>query len=225
MKSSIGTARILAVLAAFAGGVAVTSGPACAFDDRPSTFSPLLGFLGVGGDAEKDKDDIDFRERPPLVVPRGSDLPAPRPGSSNRTAAWPKDQDVVRRRDEAAQARVPRQIELNKNPVLERRELARGRTDEEGVAVSVCDTYVNGIPDCAPTPMEKIKQVFAGKPDRDVVVVGKEPDRQYLTEPPRGYRRATQTTKATVEGGYERPDPSNAQQYYRDQAKRNSEYR
>ncbi len=215
----------MAVLAALGGALAASAGPAWAFDDRPSTFSPLMSFLGVGSDSTSDKEDIDFRERPALVVPKGADLPAPRPGAAGRVANWPKDPAVVRRRAEAAHAGAPQESDLNKNPTLARGELARGRTDEPGVAVSLCDTYVNGIPDCSPTSMDKITQVFANKTERDVVVVGKEPDRKYLTEPPRGYRRPTETTKATTEGGYERPDNANAAQYYRDQAKRNSEYR
>ena len=76
--------------------------------------------------------------------------------------------------------------------------------------------------------MEKIKRVFSlggDSANRDVVVVGKEPSREYLTEPPPGYRRASQTTKATLETRYEREDASDPRAYFREQEKRNSEYR
>ena len=214
-----------------AAGACLLAVPALAqsFDDRPSTFAPLMNIIG-GGDDAPSKGEIDFRERAPIVVPKGgvADLPPPRPGVGPRVANWPQDQDAARRREDTARARVPEQIEWNRNPLLSKRELMDGRSDEKSVAVSLCDTYVNGVQDCAPTPMEKIKRVFTlsgDSADRDVVVVGKEPTREYLTEPPRGYRSASQTTRVTRETSYERPDPSDPGAYYREQAKRNSDYR
>ena len=222
-------ARVWTIMTATAfvglAAVASTAAHAQAFDDRPSTIKPIINMI-VGGD-EDAKGSIDFRERPPLVVPKGHDLPPPRPGAaSQRAANWPQDQDVVQRRDDAARARAPQQIDFNKNVALDKRELMKGRSDDQPVAVSLCDTYVSGAPDCAPTSMDKLKRVFSlGNSNNDVVVVGKEPDRGYLTEPPRGYRRASQTVKATRDGGYEREDNGNAQKYMRDQAARNSDYR
>lgn len=212
-------------------GLAVlTAAPshAQAFNDRPSTFGPIMGFLGVGSDNTEDSAGIDFRERPPLVVPKNLDLPAPQPGArTTRAANWPQDQDVVRRREEAARARVPQQIEVNKNPALTKQELMQGRSDDAPTAVNLCDNYTNGAPDCAPTAMDKIKRVFTlgGDSPRDVVMVGKEPDRKYLTEPPKGFRNASKTTKATMEGGYERPDNSDPKLYLREQALRDQSYR
>lgn len=210
-------------------GMATLTASSClaqAFDDRPGTFGPIMGFIGIGTDNTEKSGEIDFRERPPLVVPKNLDLPAPQPGVRSRVANWPQDQDVVRRREEAARARVPQQIEVNKNPALTKQELMAGRSDDAPVAVNVCDTYTNGAPDCAPTAMDKIKRVFTlGGGKSDVVVIGKEPSRQFLTEPPKGYRTATKTTKATIEGGYERPDAANPGQYFRDQAKRDEAYR
>ena len=204
------------------------SGPARAFDDRPAAIGPLSSVFGILGGDSKDDGNIDFRERPALVVPKGSVLPQPRPGAGSRAANWPQDQEVVRRRDEAARARQPQQIELNKNPSLDKRELLSGRNDDQPIAVQLCDNYRSGAPDCERTPMEKIKQVFTlggASSANDVVIVGKEPDRAYLTEPPKGYRRATQTVKATSERPYERPDDGDARRYYREEAKRNSDYR
>ncbi len=217
--------------AILAAGACLLVAPAFAqsFDDRPSTFAPLMNMLGAGDDNAKG--DIDFRERAPIVVPKGGvagDLPPPRPGVGPKVANWPKDQDVARVREERAQARVPQQIDWNKNPLLSKSEMMDGRSDEKPVSVSLCDTYVNGVQDCAPTPMEKIKRVFSfsGKPDdRDVVIVGKEPSREYLTEPPRGYRNASQTTKVTRDASYERPDASDPRAYLREQEKRNSDFR
>ncbi len=228
MNSRAMKIRVLSAGVLVAGLTTLTA-PSClaqTFDDRPSTFGPIMGFIGVGKDNTEDSAQIDFRERPPLVVPKAMDLPAPQPGVKARVANWPQDQDVVRRREEAAAARMPQQIEVNKNPVLTKQELMRGRSDDAPTAVNLCDTYTNGVQDCAPTAMDKIKRVFTlGESKGDVVVVGKEPDRKYLTEPPRGFRRASQTTRATVEGGYQRPDASDPKLYMREQEKRNEAYR
>ena len=215
MKRSVSAVLIVLGVASLAGSSAQ------AFDDQVGTFGPIMSFIGVGGN-DVEKGDIDFRERAPLVIPKAGGLPAPRPGAAGRVANWPQDQDVVRRREDAARARVPTQININANPALDKQELMRGRSDDAPVAVQLCDTYVNGTQDCAPTTMEKIKRVFTGRgpDDKNVVVVGKEPDRAYLTEPPKGYRRVTQTTRVSVEGGYERPDNADAAKYIRDQGKR-----
>ena len=95
--------------AGLAGGLASFATPvfAQAFDDRQSTFAPLIGIIGGGDDTVKS--DIDFRERAPLVVPKTVDLPSPKPGVGPRVVNWPKDQDTARRREEAAAARVPQQ--------------------------------------------------------------------------------------------------------------------
>jgi hypothetical protein len=47
-------------------------------------------------------------------------------------------------------------------------------------------------------------------PDKsEVVAAGQEPGRVYLTQPPKGYLRATQTVKATVEAPVQREDAAN----------------
>ena len=59
--AAAGAAMVLA-------GALAASTAARAFDDRPSAFDPVLNVIGLGKDNE-DKPDIDFRERPKLVVP------------------------------------------------------------------------------------------------------------------------------------------------------------
>ena len=105
-----------ALAVAFAGAAR-----AQAFDDRPSTLEPLWNILGSS--ASDEKPDIDFRERPKLVVPKNRDLPPPQPGAANRAANWPQDPEVKRRRAAEANARAPRQIELTNNPIIRKPEL------------------------------------------------------------------------------------------------------
>lgn len=204
-------------------GALAGSAPAFAFDDKPSTFEPLLGMVGLGKDNDE-KPDIDFRERPKLVVPKGNALPPPQAGSSTRGANWPQDVDTTRRRAAEAAARAPRQIEVNKDLRLSRTEIDAGRSNAPETSQTLCDSYNSGAPDCgARTPVEKLKQVFSlgGGDNSDTVTPGYEPKREYLTEPPSGYRKARTAQKATTEKPRERKDEANAAEYYRDQARRN----
>lgn len=72
----MGAALGALVLTSVLGG----STPALAFDDKPSTFDPLINIIGLGKD-EDEKPAIDFRERPALVVPKSTELPALRPAA------------------------------------------------------------------------------------------------------------------------------------------------
>ena len=199
--------------------------PAAAFDDKPGTFDPLLGIVGINT-KKNSEEGIDYRERAPLVVPKSTALPPPQPSAGTRAGNWPVDQDVSRRREAAARERVPQQIEVNKNPALTNQELMRGRSDAAAIAGDPCATYTSGTPDCAPTSMEKLKRVFSlggGDAAKDEVVAGEEPKREYLTQPPSGYRKATRNTKATQAAGYEREDASDAQKFIRNQNKRQTD--
>jgi hypothetical protein len=55
----------------------------------------LLGAIGITSSAP----DIDYRERSPLVVPQGRDLPPP--GKAAKGSDWPLDADVKARRRQA----------------------------------------------------------------------------------------------------------------------------
>lgn len=213
----------LRALAAAAMGALALAAPARAFDDRPSTFAPLLGFVGIGSDDNKSAD-IDFRERPKLVVPKSNNLPTP--VAAHRAGNWPVDPDVQRRRNALAESRQPRRIELNKNPVLSPYELQAGRNPQSGGGQELCESKNLGAGDCsAPTPIDKLRRVFSLNGDSapsDTVTPGYEPKREFLTEPPAGYRRATAVVKATSSRPREKIDYGDPRQYYRDEAKRNN---
>ncbi|MDE2364701.1 MAG: hypothetical protein KGM42_18645 [Hyphomicrobiales bacterium] len=209
-RFGLGATVATLVVAGFLGG----SVPARAFDDRPSTFDPLLNIVGLGRD-DAEKPQIDFRERPKLVVPKGDDLPPPQSGGAGHAANWPVDQDVKRRRAAAEAARAPRVISLNERTTLTPAELQRGRSDEKPTATELCDTRYGGVPDCsALTPVDKLKRVFSlgGAPvDPNKVTPGAEPTREYLTEPPAGYRAATRTVEVRQRApnrAYESPSAS-----------------
>ena len=200
----------------WAGALAVSTA-ASAFDDRPSSFDPLLNVFGLGKDSE-DKPEIDFRERPKLVVPKGSELPPPVAGSHNRAANWPVDPDVRRRREAAAAARAPRDInaEFKANPALSAEELKQGRSAGPSKNPEVCPQRRNGIPDCGVEESAyNIKKVFTLGSKEEEPRPGVEPSRDYLTEPPTGYRAPKNVVKATQSGPVRRYEAPSAGDYAR----------
>lgn len=75
----------------------------------------ILGALGI---IPKDRPQIDYRERAPLVLPPKTDLPQPVDSAAieTRVANWPKDPDVASRRKADSEARKGwHQTELYKN--------------------------------------------------------------------------------------------------------------
>ena len=207
---SIRLASCAAGAALLFSGLVAGSAPARAFDDKPSTFDPLLNVIGLGKDNEE-KPQIDYRERPKLVVPKGADLPPPQTSAGQRAANWPQDPDIVRRRQAAAAERAPRAININKNPVLTNDEIQQGRSNAPATAQELCDVRNAGVPDCgALTPADKLKQVFSlgSNANTDTLKPGVEPPREYLTEPPAGYRTGVSAVKDTARApnrSYESP--------------------
>ena len=187
-----------------------------AFDDRPSSLDPILNMVGLGKDAA-DKPDIDFRERPKLVVPKGNELPPPVAGH-NRAANWPQDPDIRRRREAAAAARAPRDVnaEFKANPALTPTELMQGRTATRSNSPEVCPQRRNGMPDCGVEESAyNIKKVFSLGSKDDEAKPGVEPSRDYLTEPPTGYRAPKNVVKATQSGPVRRYEAPSAGDYAR----------
>ncbi len=74
-----------------------------AFDTK--IFRQFMHGLGL----RRDGAGIDYRERSPLVVPPGRNLPSPETGNTaEKTAAWPVDPDVKRAKDAKAARKKPR---------------------------------------------------------------------------------------------------------------------
>src|SRR6476659_1757670 len=69
-------------------------------------FKNLLGDFGI---IDKDREAIDYRERPPLVVPPKMELRQPVDPSAValRNPAWPNDPDVAAKRKAAEDSRKP----------------------------------------------------------------------------------------------------------------------
>ena len=180
---------LLAGCTALALTVAAGS-PARAIEDdgRGSTIDTLMNMVGMGEKAEAPA--IQYRERSPLVLPPSSQLPAPQKPAAQRTAAWPQDQEVVRARKKAEEGRVHTDPD----------QIATAREIKQGIHVDPA-SLPSRAQGCSMDPFEKGTGCSPGeywgsmaiKKDTDKPVqAGVEPERQYLTQPPKGYLKRTQ---------------------------------
>ncbi|MBX9907721.1 MAG: hypothetical protein K2Z25_03320 [Beijerinckiaceae bacterium] len=168
-----------------AGGLLLAAQPA--FAQEGLLFKNIMeGVIGKRGG-----EDIEYRERPPLVVPPGSALPRPQEPASARTAAWPNDPDVARRR-EAAEARILPFTESEKtrnNAWLNQTELRRGPAARATGRPVVVEELSNSNNQIEPIRRAKEEAARRGQEDLAQLNYGSEPPRRLLTEPPVGYRR------------------------------------
>lgn len=188
------TARLISGLA-FALAVAATglTTPAAALDDdgKAGLFDAVTGLIGFG--AAKQGPELDYRQRPPLVVPPKTALPQPAQ-RGEKSAAWPQDPDVIRRRDAAARARAPMGLPSDSAGVmLSKRELLAGRAAGNDRAPAGQEPGCRGQ-GCVWLHPDQLRSQGVLKEQAPSLVVGQEPGRDWLTQPPKGYRRATQQT-------------------------------
>jgi hypothetical protein len=212
---SLGTAAALAALLSVAAFSSAT--PAQAEEDT-NMFNSVLGFVGMQFD--KDQDSIDYRARPPIVVPPRTDLPPPK--TAVRDPSWPKDPDVAEQRRKAMDSRRPApQVTPNTRVEMSQTELQKGKgpLPADGPP-DECQAGA-GTPICLYTPWKVLTSMVSGTKS-DTIQPGPEPQRQYLTEPPPGYRQATGVAKATIEAPKDQPDSADPGAYIRSQRPKTS---
>lgn len=150
-----------------------------------SIFSPIIGFSGFGGGDKPPP--INYREHGKLVLPPNTDLPPPG-SSATADPAWPVDQEIVRRKalkEEGkktiagvgdARLRYTHPFPPNE-PVTVRSVTPDGQTVKcEGSCGSDSSVLSN---------LNPLKWVGMGKSN---AALGPEPDREWLTDPPKGFR-------------------------------------
>ena len=159
----------------------------------------LVGVAGFWAVAETKKDPIDYREHGKIVVPPKMDLPPP--GSSpSADAAWPVNQEAQRKKAQKeakrpiagvgdARLRYTHPFDPN-TPVTVR------AVDPQGNEVK-CDNC--GSSTLGNLNLNPLNWVGMGKS----VPLGPEPDREWLTDPPKGFRAPVEPI--TGVGGQLRP--------------------
>jgi hypothetical protein len=180
-------------------GMAVLIGCAGTFaraaDDDDDVLLDTKIFRGImkGLGLRKDGEGIDYRERSPLVLPPGKDLPPPEANAAAKKAAdWPDDADLkrARKRKEAERNRKPFQEGIDDKQLLPSQMAgpkvgskageAPGRSAEQAAAPSTN----------AELGSKGFSAMLGGlwAPKEEYVPFTGEPPRASLTEPPRGYR-------------------------------------
>ena len=151
------------------------------------------GILDIGKTIlgiEDEKPEIDYRPRPPLVVPPKKDLPPPTTPAATKAQQWPNDPDI---------AALKKAEENRKKPVTLQDGYTRPLTVDEIRAGRVAGAGIPTQPETAaprnngawipPSELRAIEEKLnlSKAPE---IQPGFEPERQYLTDPPKGYRKA-----------------------------------
>jgi hypothetical protein len=209
------------VAAATGAAFVLSAGLAQAADDGyENVVSSVLTAVGV---MTPDKTpDIDYRERPALVLPPKMTLVKPADGAGPKTAAWPKDPDVIKRRKAAEEARAPSlNILGNVDTKMSHDDAMKGRIDaadsgevpESAARQARCGNNGNQR-SClvlSPDEMKSMDERYeaSGLGQKKELAVGEEPEREYLTQPPKGYLRISKAVKATTEAPKPKLDDAN----------------
>lgn len=156
----------------------------------------IQGVLSIIGLTPPEREAIEYRERPPLVVPREMKLrqPESEKAAAERNAAWPNDPDVARRAREAEEARRPFISLGGRNMAgtdrLTPDEIAAGRAPRSREPVAPRETYGDNSRDEFWVRPD-ILQAEGRARTEPVTPIGVEPPRRALTDPPVGLRRPT----------------------------------
>jgi hypothetical protein len=150
---------------------------------------------------------IEYRERSPLVIPPSKTLPPPEQAGAGRSAAWPVDPDVKRKKEVAAKKKDRKGYD----PDYEGRNLTPSELNPPGVGRSAGragtpDSMGNEGSSMRPSELGYFGGLFSsfgGKDKEEVATFDKEPPRTSLTAPPSGY----QTPSAAQPYGLSKKDP------------------
>jgi hypothetical protein len=224
----------LAVLFAALGIALVIASSTAVFaadddDDELWDVKMVRKFLRGFGLRNGQEAGIEYKERPPLVLPRGGDLPAPVAANSPAAAnpAWPSDPDEKRRADQrrARKNGVGHRLDridtsaggADGNP-LKPSELDAGRTDKPGVKTGSQEPEParGGRAELTPSQlgwtnsmwsgMVGLSKSFTGEKIVETGTFVREPSRTTLTDPPSGYRTPSPEQPYGINSKADRPN-------------------
>lgn len=181
---------------ALAAALVAAPGPARAADDDVPIDKKLIRGLLEGLGLRRDGENINYQERAPLVIPPGRDLPPPEKSDAAiaNNPAWPKDPDVIRRKEEERLERnrnVSAEREIEQNP-LRSDQMTPGGNPRTPPSRRKTSTNL-GTDGSRMTPSELgykgglWSKMFGGDEKEAAHFTG-EPPRASLTEPPPGYQ-------------------------------------
>lgn len=185
------TTRI-ALACALVGAAIVFIAPAHA-EEEESIDTKLFGGILKGLGLRDSSPDIQYRERSPLVIPPGRNLPAPEATSAKQNPNWPVDPEIKRAKAEKDANKnrsgfATDQI-LDQQRVLRPDELKRGTRTGPGLESADRSGRDPGRP-LSPSEMGAKPGFFGsifGSKEEAAPFTG-EPPRTSLIEPPAGYQ-------------------------------------
>jgi hypothetical protein len=147
---------------------------------------------------------IEYKERPPLVVPPNRDLPPPVSSDSLavKSAAWPSDPDEKRRAadrkeksakrdrktyDPAYNAELAGEDRLMPDQLAAKSDKPSERTSDPNKPVEMTPSEL-GFSNGMWKTMMGLGKTFTGAKDVETSTFKREPSRNALTDPPAGYR-------------------------------------
>jgi hypothetical protein len=178
--------------ATIAAGAVIWSAPAFAQDDIGS--NPITEFFDGIGLGTKEKPDIEYRERAPLVPPSSAaNLPAPQAKTSARDAQWPTDPDVAaraeRKRQDDKVMTETYSYQIDRSPRMDPDELGNRRTSGASVARTGTDATQGDNKIIRAEPDE-----LAGRGIREPAQPVNPTSRGRLTDPPVNYMQGSGVT-------------------------------
>jgi hypothetical protein len=166
-------------------------------DDGAAPMWESLGsLLPLGG--RKDEKVIDYRDHPRLVLPQTMELPPPAGSPTASAVDWPRDPDIERAKREKAEKNVYHKLLGDPSRIN-----MQSKFPPKDEVVTTDYTAGMGPSDrrCAAGPAQRCDDAGPPKPTLDwnpltwvglekkkATVLGPEPDRTSLTDPPVGYR-------------------------------------
>jgi len=191
-------ARSCAVLAALGLGVAAAR---AADDGQASLITGLGQSFGL---IKTDQPKIDYRERGKLVVPPKKVLPPP-VDSAHRDGAWPQDVEIVRDKQfKKIEDGEPSARQLaNRNYQLVRPgddvKVTTSGFEDHGPACRHPNPTTGECPAPPKPSIEWNPMTWVGLQKKPPSVLGPEPERQTLEDPPKGLRAPAEGVGAKVE--------------------------
>ena len=205
--SSMRFSRGVSALAAVAGvAMILASAPARAGDDGAAPI--WMGFGSVLGLVKSDNDvQIDYRERGKLVLPPKIALPQPGATAMQANPAWPVDPDVEKAKKEKAAAKEIKNERIGRlKPAIVKPGVpvvvTVSATAGQGPSLAPCANKDPKTGECPqkPGPAWNYNPLtWVGIQKKAPNVLGPEPDRDWLTDPPKGYRAPVEGVGAVAD--------------------------
>lgn len=189
--------------AALALSLCFAATPAYAGDDGQASL--IMGLAHTFGLAKNDNPSIDYRERSRLVLPPTMTLPPPGHSQTAHDPSWPTNVEAVRERnfkkleDAGPSARDVANGNYKLIPPGADVKVTTSGFNRRGPSCRIPDPKTGECPEQSRGPaMNWNPLTWVGLQQKPMVTLGAEPERESLTDPPKGYRSPAEGVGAKV---------------------------